>query len=181
LGFLAAGLDARRLRLHREAHRDLSRHRRAVGRGRRALDIASSSCAPLAHYGKPSAARRRIYDESDRFLCIEWPPVAGLMPLARAIEPALERECRVEVEWTRQTLVDAMNQQLETPRVEVRVPERRPSNSAGELQGLHEPDEITGSRERITVRLRAAAKERVVDFRTFLRTLAHEVCHHTYC
>ena len=45
-------------------------------------------------------------------------------------------------------------------------------------QGLYEPDEITGSLARITVWMRTAKKENVVKFRTFLRTLLHEVCHH---
>ena len=133
---------------------------------------------PFAYYEKLSAARRRIYDKSDRILRIEWPDMAGLMPLARAIEPVLERARRAEVERTCQALVDAMNAQLGTPRVDVRVLERRPSNNAGELQGLYEPDEVTGSRARITVWMRTAAKEQVVKFRTFLRTLVHEVCHH---
>ena len=47
-----------------------------------------------------------------------------------------------------------------------------------ELQGLYEPDEVTGGTARITVWMRTAKKVQVVKFRTFLRTLLHEVCHH---
>ena len=133
---------------------------------------------PFAYYEKLSAARRRTYDKSDRILRIEWPDMAALVPLARAVEPALEKARRAEVERTCQALVDAMNAQLGTPHVHVRVLERRPSNNAGELQGLYEPDEVTGARARITVWMRTAAKEQVVKFRTFLRTLVHEACHH---
>jgi hypothetical protein len=60
----------------------------------------------------------------------------------------------------------------------VKVLERRPSNSYGELHGLYEPDEVTGGVARISVWMRTAAREHVVKFRTFLRTLVHEVCHH---
>jgi hypothetical protein len=67
---------------------------------------------------------------------------------------------------------------LATPPVDVRVMERRPADNAGELQGLYEPDEVTGGTARITVWMRTARKEQVVKFRTFLRTLLHEVCHH---
>src|SRR5262249_15772676 len=75
-----------------------------------------------------------------------------------------------------QALVNAMNGQLATPKVAVRVLERRPSNDSGELQGLYEPDEVTGGAARITVWMRTARKEQVVKFRTFLRTLGPEVC-----
>ena len=133
---------------------------------------------PFAYYENLSAGDKRTYRRSDKILRIEWPDVAALMPLARAIEPALEAADRAKVEKACQALVDAMNAQLATPRIEVRVLERRPSNDMGELQGLYEPDEVTGGAARITVWMRTAAKEQVVKFRTFLRTLVHEVCHH---
>ena len=76
------------------------------------------------------------------------------------------------------SVVSAINGQLETPPVRVRVMERRPADNAGELQGLYEPDEVTGGVARITVWMRTARKEQVVKYRTFLRTLAHELCHH---
>lgn len=133
---------------------------------------------PFAYYDRLSARRKRVYDQSDRILRIEWPDVAALEPLARAVRPPLEAERRAQVEKACQALVDAMNAQLRTPPVDMRVLERRPSNETGELQGLYEPDEITGGRARITVWMRTAAREQVVRFRTFLRTVVHEVCHH---
>ena len=133
---------------------------------------------PFAYYERLSARRKRIYDQSDRILRIEWPDVEALEPLARAIQPPLEAERRAQVERACQALVDAMNAQLRTPPVAMRVLERRPSNETGELQGLYEPDEVTGAQARITVWMRTAAREQVVKFRTFLRTVVHEVCHH---
>ena len=133
---------------------------------------------PFAYYDRLSAKRKRIYDTSDRILRIEWPDVRALEPLARAIHAPLEAELRAHVEQACQALVDAMNAQLGTPPVAMRVLERRPSNQAGELHGLYEPDEVTGERARITVWMRTAAREQVVKFRTFLRTVVHEVCHH---
>ena len=133
---------------------------------------------PFAYYDRLSAKRKRIYDRSDRILRIEWPDVKALEPLARAIQPPLEAERRAQVEKACQDLVNAMNTQLATPPVAMRVLERRPSNEMGELQGLYEPDEVTGGAARITVWMRTAAREQVVKFRTFLRTVVHEVCHH---
>jgi hypothetical protein len=133
---------------------------------------------PFAYYDKLSAAAKRTYRKSDRITRIELPDVAALIPAAAAIGPALAAESVAGVRETCQRLVDALNAQLGTPRVIVKVLERRPANSAYELQGLYEPDEITGSLARITVWMRTAKKENVVKFRTFLRTLLHEACHH---
>ena len=133
---------------------------------------------PFAYFDKLSAADKRIYRKSDAITRIAIPDLAPLLPLAAAIDPALVAASRVAVERACQALVDGLNRQLATPPVKVRVLERRPSNAHGELQGLYEPDEVTGSRARITVWMRTAAKEQVVKFRTFLRTLVHEVCHH---
>ena len=133
---------------------------------------------PFAYYDNLSAARKRTYRKSDRILRIEWPEVAPLQPLAQAVQPALEGAARAATEKACQALVDAMNAQLSAPPVKVRVLERRPSNNAGELQGLYEPDEVTGGVARITVWMRTARKEQLVKFRTFLRTLVHEMVHH---
>ncbi len=133
---------------------------------------------PFAYYDDLTADQKRIYRKSDRILRVELPDMAALQPLARAIGPLLEAAERASIENACQALVDAMNAQLAAPRVDVRVLERRPSNNAGELQGLYEPDEVTGAAARITVWMRTARKEQVVKFRTFLRTLIHEACHH---
>jgi len=54
---------------------------------------------------------------------------------------------------------------------------RRPSGDYGELHGLYEPEEGR-ARARITVWMRTASRRQVVAFKTFLRTLTHELCHH---
>jgi hypothetical protein len=132
---------------------------------------------PFAYYDNLGAASKRTYRKSDAIRRVEV-DAAPLEPLARAIEPALAAARRPGVEQACQALVDALNGQLATPPVRVVVLERRPSDNRGELQGLYEPDEVTGGRARITVWMRTARKEQVVRFRTFLRTLLHEVCHH---
>ena len=133
---------------------------------------------PFAYYDNLSTARQRTYRKSDAMRRVALPDAAALIPLARAVEPALEGASRAGVEKACQALVDAINVQLATPAVRVRVLERRPANSGGELQGLYEPDEVTGGAARITVWMRTAQRVQVVKFRTFLRTLVHEVCHH---
>ena len=132
----------------------------------------------FSYYDKLGAQSRRTYRRSDAITRVEVPDIEALRPLALAVAPALEQASRAQVQATCQALVDALNAQLATPPVVVRVLERRPSDAAYELQGLYEPDEVTGARARITVWMRTAKKENVVKFRTFLRTLLHEVCHH---
>jgi hypothetical protein len=48
---------------------------------------------------------------------------------------------------------------------------------SGELHGLYEPED-EGKLARISVWMRTAQKKNVVAFKTFLRTLIHELCHH---
>lgn len=134
--------------------------------------------ARFAYYDKLSARSRRTYRASDRIERVEIPRVGELEPLARALGPALDAADRAAVTRACQALVDALNERLGTPPIEVRVLERRPADDASELQGLYEPDEITAAVARITVWMRTARKEQVVKFRTFLRTLVHEVIHH---
>ena len=133
---------------------------------------------PFAYYERLDAEGKRTYRKSDRIRHIDVPEIAALVPVARAIAPVLESGDRAAVERACQALVDALNARLATPPVRVRVLERRPANAEGELQGLYEPDEVTGGIARISVWMRTAQKVQVVKFRTFLRTLVHEVCHH---
>jgi hypothetical protein len=132
----------------------------------------------FAYYETLSAQSKRTYRKSDALLRVDVPGIASLTPIARAIEPALAAEDRKAVERACQALVDAVNARLQTPAVLMNVLERRPSNSGGELHGLYEPDEVTGGVAKISVWMRTARKEQVVKFRTFLRTVVHELCHH---
>jgi hypothetical protein len=58
----------------------------------------------------------------------------------------------------------------------VRVHEVRPTGDYGELHGLY--TRWDDGRARIEVWMRTAVNEQPVAFRTFLRTLAHEIGHH---
>ena len=134
--------------------------------------------APFAYFDRLSAASKRTYRKSDRIARVELPEVERLVPLASAIALPLGNASVAGVREACQRLVDELNRQLETPPVVVKVLERRPANAEYELQGLYEPDEVTGGTARITVWMRTAKKENVVKFRTFLRTVVHELCHH---
>jgi len=133
---------------------------------------------PFAYYDRLSARSKRTYRKSDRIQRVEVPDIAALQPLAAAISAALAEELPAALQAACQALADALLAQLGTPPVKLRVLERRPANNEGELHGLYEPDEVTGGVARITLWMRTAQKVQVVKFRTFLRTLVHELLHH---
>jgi hypothetical protein len=134
--------------------------------------------ARFGYYDKLDREQQRTYRKSDAIRRVEIAGIETLIPLAKAIEPALAAADRAAVGRTCQALVDGINAKLAAPPVAVKVLERRPADSSYELQGLYEPDEVTGGIARISVWMRTAQKVQVVKFRTFLRTLLHEVCHH---
>jgi hypothetical protein len=132
----------------------------------------------FAYYEQLSADSKRTYRKSDAIRHVELRDATALRELPSAIRSALEAGERAKLERACQVLVDAVNAQLAAPPIVMRVLERRPANSEGELHGLYEPDEVTGGTARITLWMRTAQRVQVVKFRTFLRTLAHELCHH---
>jgi hypothetical protein len=137
---------------------------------------------PFAYFDQLSPARQRVYRKSDAIRRIEVRDLPALQPLARAVEAPLVLGDRAGLQKAGQALVSAVIAQLALPPVKVRVLARRPSNSYGELHGLYEPRELDeyakGERAVITVWMRTAQKEQVVKFRTFLRTVVHELVHH---
>lgn len=132
---------------------------------------------PFAYYDRLSASRQRVYRRSDAIARVELPDAPAMVPLARAVEPALATGDPRAAQAACQALVDALDAQLGTPPVRARILTRRPSDAGGELHGLYEPDN-GGQVARVSVWMRTAARDDVVRFRTFLRTLVHEMCHH---
>src|SRR5438105_5719717 len=132
---------------------------------------------PFAYYAKLSAARQRIYRKSDSIQSLGAPPGLALGARIARIAEALRTEDRAATQSACQGLIDALMQGYHVPPVRVRVLTRRPADGYGELHGLYEPEEGKALAV-ITVWMRTAQRKQVVAFKTFLRTLIHEVCHH---
>jgi hypothetical protein len=132
---------------------------------------------PFAYYDKLSAARQRIYRKSDSIQTLGIPPGLSLSGYIVQIGDALRGENRTATQSACQSLVDALLHGYRVPPVRVRVLTRRPADGYGELHGLYEPEEGKALAV-ITVWMRTAQRKQVVAFKTFLRTLIHEVCHH---
>jgi hypothetical protein len=133
--------------------------------------------AKFAYYRRLDARRRRIYDQSDAAGAVRLPGARELAPQVEAVARGLARDDRAGTETAVQQLVGGILQRLRMPPVRVRVLAVRPSSHREELHGLYE---FGGKRPRpvVTVWMRTAERRRVVAFRTFLRTLLHEVVHH---
>jgi hypothetical protein len=76
-----------------------------------------------------------------------------------------------------QRVADGVCTTLRVSRLRVLVQGRRPSADWGELHGLYTPEENNGANT-VKIWMITAKRGQVVAFRTFLRTLVHEICHH---
>ena len=131
----------------------------------------------FAYYDRLSASRKRIYRQSDAIETIGLPRNAAVASPVAQIRAALIAEKRTRVQLACQRLIDMLVDGYKVPPIRVRVLSQRPSGDYGELHGLYEPEEGR-AKARITVWMRTASRRQVVAFKTFLRTLIHELCHH---
>jgi hypothetical protein len=132
---------------------------------------------PFAYYDRLSPARQAVYRKSDAIATLGLPPGVAAGPQVAAIRAALAAADRTSLQRACQRLVDQLCTGYRVPALTVAVLARRPSGDDGELHGLYEPGEH-GASARVTVWMRTAAREQVVAFKAFLRTLVHELGHH---
>jgi len=130
---------------------------------------------PFPYYQRLSAREKRIYRASDAIERVELPGAAELAGEVEALRGGLAAEDSRAVARAAGVLANGICERLAAPPVRVRVLAARPSDDYGELHGLYEPEPPPA---RITLWMRTAAKRRVVAFKSFLRTLVHELLHH---
>jgi len=133
---------------------------------------------PFAYFQRLSRRQQGIYLRSDRITAVPLPGVEALRPLVVELGAALESGDRALTESACQLLAGAMGRALGLPPVRVTVLAARPHAKWGELHGLYESTGRPGPPPTITLWMRTARQKRVVAFRTFLRTLLHEMGHH---
>jgi hypothetical protein len=144
----------------------------------RAAGIAARSEPLMAfgYYARLSLRNQAIYRQSDRVGEVILPRPELLRPLVAILGEALASEDRGLVEASADRLCRGITELLHVPPVGVAVLPVRPRAEWGELHGLYTSE--AGRTPRIRLWMRTAQHRRVVAFRTFLRTLLHEVCHH---
>jgi hypothetical protein len=131
---------------------------------------------PFSYYQRLSRAQQRIYDESNRIGTVELYRPGLMRDRVLAVRAALESGQRSPTERAAQSLMNALTEAFGVPALKLRVLERRPSSQTSELHGLYEAE--GKGRYRISLWMRTAQRAQVVKFKTFLRTLLHELCHH---
>jgi hypothetical protein len=131
---------------------------------------------PFAYYQRLNRTQQAIYRRSDAIVAVPLREPDRLHPLVAALEEALAGEDRLTTQDTTARLIRGLTDALDVSPVRVEVLAARPHAQWGELHGLYtaEPRRIP----RIQLWMRTAKQKRVVAFRTFLRTLLHEVGHH---
>ncbi|HVS13288.1 MAG TPA: hypothetical protein VMV46_05165 [Thermoanaerobaculia bacterium] len=132
---------------------------------------------PFPYYRNLSKRQQATYRRSDAVARVDLPAAGSLAPAVETIRTALAAEDRRGLEPAVRGLVAEIHCRLGVPAVDVVVRAVRPSADWGELHGLYTSDP-KAPRARIEVWMRTAKHKRPVAFRTFLRTVLHEVCHH---
>jgi uncharacterized damage-inducible protein DinB len=133
---------------------------------------------PFAYFARLTRRQQAIYLRSDAVPRLILPRPAEVRPLVRELARALERNDRPRTESVTERLALEMTRALGAPAVRVEVLAARPHARWGELHGLYTTATRPGAAPRITLWMRTARRKQVVAFRTFLRTLLHELVHH---
>ena len=133
----------------------------------------------FSYYDRLDAAAQRVYRKSDAITSVPLSAPEPIRPGIDALREALATGDRAVVAAGCVWLCRAILADLGVSPVAIEVLEERPRGGYGELHGLYtwepdKPDELP----RIQVWMRTAAHARVVAFKTFLRTLLHELGHH---
>ncbi len=131
----------------------------------------------FSYYNKLSASQKRVYRRSDGITALPLPDAGDLHECIADLERALSAEDRTHIEESCRKIAAGIAARLSLPPVRVNVLVVRPAGSWGELHGLYETASGRASAT-ITLWMRTVKHKRVVAFRSFLRTLLHELCHH---
>ncbi|HSF03249.1 MAG TPA: hypothetical protein VLA62_09570, partial [Solirubrobacterales bacterium] len=131
---------------------------------------------PFSYYARLSRAKQVIYRKSDGITEVRLPRPELLRPLVEDLAAALASEQREATQQATERLIRALGHELSLPPVRVEVLAARPHARWGELHGLYTAER--GHAPKIQLWMRTAKQRRVVAFRTYLRTLLHEMGHH---
>jgi DinB superfamily len=131
---------------------------------------------PFAYYARLSRAQQAVYRKSDAITEVRLPQAERFAAAIDAVESALLADDRAATQAASERVIAGLLAVLGAPPVRVEVLAARPHARWGELHGLYTVER--GKRPKIQLWMRTAKQKRVVAFRTYLRTLLHEVGHH---
>jgi len=131
---------------------------------------------PFPYYDKLSVAQKRIYRKSDAIEGIPVEDPERIHPVVIALRKSLADNKRSEVAKQSSEICRRVCEDLGTEKLIVKISSKRPSSSTKELHGLYEWAE--GETPVLTIWMKTAVKRQVVAFKSFIRTVLHELCHH---
>jgi hypothetical protein len=121
--------------------------------------------------------QQRTYDRSNATPAVALRATPTMRQAVATLPAVLQSGDRAPLEQLAQRICDEIAAALRVRRVRVQVSGTRPSNARGELHGLYTPT-ANGTPATIKLWMMTAKRQQVVAFKTFLRTLLHEICHH---
>lgn len=128
------------------------------------------------YYDRLSRSQKATYRRSDAVVTLALPELAAFAPLLAPMRDGLGRDDRPAVARAVAAFAAEVERQLALSPVKTQVLARRPSSDSSELHGLYTREE--GEVPLLQVWMRTAAHQQPVAFRTFLRTVVHEMLHH---
>jgi len=131
---------------------------------------------PFSYYHRLSAAGKRVYRKSDEITAIPLGNPDSVHPLTMKLKEALDKGERRVVAANATGICRLVCEDLGIEPLIVKISSRRPSSSTRELHGLYKWTE--GETAVLTVWMKTAARDRVVAFKSLIRTVIHELCHH---
>jgi hypothetical protein len=144
--------------------------------GRRA---GKGPTVPFDYYKNLTPKQRKTYRVSEQIAHVELRDPSLLQGAVTALRDALSAGDRRRVQRACDAVARGVCDDLGISRVRVRVGGRRPTDAdGGELFGKCSWDEEETKGALVEVWMRTARRGQVVAFKTLLRTLIHELCHH---
>jgi len=131
----------------------------------------------FGYYNRLTRDQKKTYRKSDEVTDVAVPDVPVLLPLVAQLEAALTTGKRLATAKAASAFALAFCRQLGLPPVLITVRLVRPEIRGGELHGLYTFAEGKMAPS-IEVWMKTAAHRRIVKFRTFMRTIVHELMHH---
>ncbi len=128
------------------------------------------------YYHRLSPRQQRVYRQSDQITTLPVPAATELADVTGRIAQALKSGESRPTALACSQLLRRVCARLGVRPPAVTVLAERPAGNWGELHGLYSPAQ--GPDGTITVWMRTAKRGRIVAYRTFVRTLLHELCHH---
>jgi hypothetical protein len=131
----------------------------------------------FGYYNRLTPDQKKTYRKSDEVRAVAVPDVSVLQPLVAQLEAALTTGKRLATAKAASAFALTFCRQLGVPPVLITVRLVRPEIRGGELHGLYTFAEAKKAPS-IEVWTKTAAHRRIVKFRTFVRTIVHELMHH---